>query len=426
MMQPPPCRRRLPPPGPTTLPATAGEGRAKMFRGHGPPPGGCAAADPVRQAGSAVRTCRAARRNRPPALAARGRHRLPAGAERNQSDGRQWLLMSAVPGDTLSALAQRGELEPSAWCAWWPPPCAGCTISIRLPVPSTIAWNGAWTPCASGSRPGWWTRRTSTTTIAVAAPRSCTACCSTGVRRSKNWWSPMATPACQICWRRAALQRLHRLRPARRRRPAPGPGLGRAGHRGRTRRGLGRGLPRRIRRRYRRRTAGVLQAIGRVLLSRAGSDPVRIRPVFARKRGTTAPAIASFLDGSVESPVQFSRYCASSFAESTRIRLGSVLCMAVPRCWGYPFRGSRRRSRSACRWPSASAASRRGRSRDGAGRRSRVRSCACRPPAGTQVPWQTLLDGTSASKPDSRSRRPMRIASGTLPPMLFSRSSLRE
>ncbi|MCW5312206.1 phosphotransferase, partial [Pseudomonas aeruginosa] len=29
-----------------------------------------------------------------------------------QSDGRQWLLMSAVPGDTLSALAQRGELEP--------------------------------------------------------------------------------------------------------------------------------------------------------------------------------------------------------------------------------------------------------------------------------------------------------------------------
>lgn len=43
-----------------------------------------------------------------------------------------------------------------------------------------------------------------------------------------------------------------------------------------------------------------------------------------------------------------------------------------------------------------------------------------------QVPWQTLLDGTSASKPDSRSRRPMRIASGTLPPMLFSRSSLRE
>lgn len=89
-----------------------------------------------------------------------------------QSDGRQWLLMSAVPGDTLSALAQRGGWSPSAWCAWWPPPCAGCTISIRLPVPSTIAWNGAWTPCASGSRPGWWTRRTSTTTIAVAAPRS--------------------------------------------------------------------------------------------------------------------------------------------------------------------------------------------------------------------------------------------------------------
>lgn len=29
MMQPPPCRRRLPLPGPTTLPATAGEGRAK-------------------------------------------------------------------------------------------------------------------------------------------------------------------------------------------------------------------------------------------------------------------------------------------------------------------------------------------------------------------------------------------------------------
>lgn len=29
-----------------------------------------------------------------------------------QSDGRQWLLMSAVPGDTLSALAQCGELEP--------------------------------------------------------------------------------------------------------------------------------------------------------------------------------------------------------------------------------------------------------------------------------------------------------------------------
>ncbi|HCE3811916.1 TPA: phosphotransferase, partial [Pseudomonas aeruginosa] len=29
-----------------------------------------------------------------------------------QRDGRQWLLMSAVPGDTLSALAQRGELEP--------------------------------------------------------------------------------------------------------------------------------------------------------------------------------------------------------------------------------------------------------------------------------------------------------------------------
>lgn len=29
MMQPPPCRRRLLPPGPTTLPATAGEGRAK-------------------------------------------------------------------------------------------------------------------------------------------------------------------------------------------------------------------------------------------------------------------------------------------------------------------------------------------------------------------------------------------------------------
>ena len=29
-----------------------------------------------------------------------------------QSDGRQWLLMSAMPGDTLSALAQRDELEP--------------------------------------------------------------------------------------------------------------------------------------------------------------------------------------------------------------------------------------------------------------------------------------------------------------------------
>ncbi|MBH9302578.1 APH(3')-II family aminoglycoside O-phosphotransferase [Pseudomonas aeruginosa] len=29
-----------------------------------------------------------------------------------QSDGRQWLLMRAVPGDTLPALAQRGELEP--------------------------------------------------------------------------------------------------------------------------------------------------------------------------------------------------------------------------------------------------------------------------------------------------------------------------
>ncbi len=183
-----------------------------------------------------------------------------------QSDGRQWLLMSAVPGTRCPRWRSAASWSPSAWCAWWPPPCAGCTISIRLPVPSTIAWNGAWTPCASGSRAGLVDEADFDDDHRGRSATGCTACCSTGVRRSKTWWSPMATPACQICWRRAALQRLHRLRPARRRRPAPGPGLGRAGHRGRTRRGLGRGLPRRIRRRYRRRTAGVLQAIGRVLL----------------------------------------------------------------------------------------------------------------------------------------------------------------
>ncbi len=51
-----------------------------------------------------------------------------------QSDGRQWLLMSAVPGTRCPRWRSAASWSPSAWCAWWPPPCAGCTISIRPPA----------------------------------------------------------------------------------------------------------------------------------------------------------------------------------------------------------------------------------------------------------------------------------------------------
>ena len=238
-------------------------------------------------------------------------------------------------GDTLSALAQRraGARAPGAW---WPPPCAGCTISIRLPVPSTIAWNGVWTPCASGSRPGWWTRRTSMTTIAVAAPRSCTACSSTGVRRSKTWWSPTATPARPTSWRRGGASAASSI--------AGGSASPTGTRTWPWPRGTSRPNSARPAEAFLVEYGGDIDgerlAYFRLLDEFFRVGPVRGRTGFGlplhenevqRHRPLSPPRA---LARSAESPVQFSRYCASSFAESTRIRLGSVLCMACTKVLG--------------------------------------------------------------------------------------------
>ncbi|WBJ14105.1 hypothetical protein PALA56_00825 [Pseudomonas aeruginosa] len=256
-----------------------------------------------------------------------------------QSDGRQWLLMSAVPGDTLSALAQRGELEPerlvrlvaAALRRLHDLDPAACPFDHRLE------------------------RRLDTVRQRVEAglvdeadfdddhrgrsATGCTACCSTGVRRSKTWWSPMATPACQICWRRGGASAASSIAGGSASptgtRTWPWP-------RGTSRPNSARPGPRpsssntaAISTANGWRTSGYWTSSSRV-------GPVRVRTGFGlplhenevQRHRPLSPTPPRALARSAESPVQFSRYCASSFAESTRIRLGSVLCMACTKVLG--------------------------------------------------------------------------------------------
>ena len=384
-----------------------------------------AAADPVRQAGSAVRTCRAARRNRPPALAARCRHRLPAGAERNPERRPAMAADERRAGDTLSALAQRGELEPerlvrlvaAALRRLHDLDPAACPFDHRLE------------------------RRLDTVRQRVEAGLVDEADFDDDHRGRS------ATELYRLLLdRRPAVEDLvvaHGDAPAQPlaegRRFSGFIDCGRLGVADRHQDlALARGTSRPNSARpaeaflveYGGDIDGERLAYFRLLDEFFRAGPVRGRLDSAcRCTKTRYNGIGHYRQRHrAPSLVPRSRRFSSAgtapvLAESTRIRLGSVLCMACQGAGDIHFAevgggvvahavGRARVQRVAVGVVGAVQAD--------------VAALALAGRQQTQVPWQTLLDGTSASKPDSRSRRPMRIASGTLPPMLFSRSSLRE
>lgn len=310
-----------------------------MFRGHCPPPGGCAAADPVRQAGSAVRTCRAARRNRPPALAARCRHRLPAGAERNPERRPAMAADERRAGDTLSALAQRGELEPerlvrlvaAALRRLHDLDPAACPFDHRLErrldtvrqrVEAGLVDEADFDDDHRGRSATelyrlLLDRRPAVEDLVVAHGDAClpNLLAEGGASAASSIAAGSASPTGTRTW--PWPRGTSRPNSAR---PGPRPSSSNTAAIS-TANGW--------------RTSGYWTSSSRV-------GPVRVRTGFGlplhenevQRHRPLSPTPPRALARSAESPVQFSRYCASSFAESTRIRLGSVLCMACTKVLG--------------------------------------------------------------------------------------------